>query len=192
MLTINLLPAGVRKASLSPVEQLHRTPLMWIVVTTLVALGCLAWMPIPFRQRQLAQLTANIQVLAPKKQALDQVQQALQRLRSQETAFRGLGQGQRMWSKRLNILSDALPEGVWLTDLALDQAKGLVIQGSAIGQGDPQMTSVTRFVHDLQTDQNFASAMKDISIESIKRVPEGEIEIVQFTLTCSIAEKPAS
>lgn len=192
MLTINLLPDAARKEGLSHIEQLHRTPLMAIAVIIMVGIPLGLFMPLQMHRSQLRRLDAKIQVLEPKKAEVEQLQRYLQQLRQQETAFRGLGQGQNLWSKRLNILSDATPDGLWFTELALDQTKGLVIQGSAISQVGPEMLSVTRLVQGLKENPDFTSAFKEIQIESIKRIQEGDVDIVQFTLTCSPADVPAS
>ncbi|MBI4342166.1 MAG: PilN domain-containing protein [Candidatus Omnitrophica bacterium] len=191
MLKINLLPEGARKAAVSPIEQFHRTPIMWLLVGGMVL--CVLWLfvPITLHRQQLRQLQAKIHALEPRKREVDQLQRFLQRLRSQEQAFRGLGAGQSLWSKRFNILSDVTPEGVWFTELSLEQGKGLMIQGSAIGLGGAEMVSIGRLVQDLKTNPDFASVVKDIQIESIKRVQEKEIELAQFTLTCALQEAPA-
>ena len=187
MLQINLLPESERKATLSPVEQFHRTPLMAIVVIGMAAIVMLLWLPVGLRRAQLRKLDTEIQALSPKKAELDQLQQVIQRLRAQQQAFQGLQHGQRRWSKRLNTLSTQTPEGVWFTDFVLDPARGLVIQGSAIGQGGTEMVHIGRLVQELKQDADFAAAVKDIQIESIKRSLDHEIEIVQFTLTCTLA-----
>jgi Tfp pilus assembly protein PilN len=190
MLRINLLPESARKAALSPIEQFHRTPLMWIVLGMMILLLVSLGVPIPIRRQRLQQINAKIQALEPKKLEVDRLQQSVQELRAQEAAFQGIGKGRRLWSKRLNTLSDVTPEGVWFTDLAFDQVKGLVIQGSVIGEGGSEMVGVGRLVQDLKADADFASAIKDIQIESIKRVQDRETEIVQFTLLCGLLEAP--
>ena len=193
MLKVNLLPESARKVTLSPVEQLHRTPLMWLVVGLMSGFALLQLVPLTLRYRQLQQLIAKIQVLQPKKLEVNQMQRLVQQLRAQETAFRGLKSRQGgLWSKRLNILSNVTPDGVWYTELMLEPAKGLIVQGSAIGQGGPEMVSVGRLVQDLKTHPGFASAINDIQIESIKRVQDRDIEVVQFTLSCAIAEAPTT
>ena len=192
LLQINLLPESERKAVLSPVEQFHRTPLMAIVIIGMGAVLLLSLLPIGLRRRQFQELDAQIQALTPKKAEIDQLQQAIHRLRSQETAFQGLQHGQRRWSNRLNTLSTLTPYGVCFTDLALDPTRGLVIQGSAIGQGGTETVSIGRLVQELKNDADFAAAVKDIQIESIKRSVDREIEIVQFTLTCTLAQAPPS
>ena len=188
MLKINLLPESARQATLSHLEQLHRTPLMWIALSMMIAIPVSLFLPANLSSHQLAQLTAKLGVLEPRKAEVDRLQQLLQRLRVQEAAFRDMGRGQGVWSKRLNVLSNVTPSGVWFTDLSLDQTTGLVIQGSAVAQRDPEMVNVTKFVRELEADPDFAAAVKNIQIESIKRVLDGDIEIVQFTLTCSLIQ----
>lgn len=191
MLKINLLPETNRKAAVSPIEQFHRTPLMWLFVGTLVLLPLLLFIPVTLHRQQLTRLQATIQLLQPKKLEVDQMQRLLQRLRTQEAAFHSLGKGKSLWSKRLNALSDITPEGIWFTELSLEQGKGLVIQGSAISLGGEEMVNIGRLVQDLKADPGFASVLKDIQIESIKRVPEKEIELAQFTLTCVLQDAEA-
>ena len=185
MLKINLLPDSARRATLSPIEQFHRTPLMWMAGIIMIAIPIALWVPVYLRSRQLQALNAKIQVLEPKKAEVERLQRTLQDLRAQQAAFEGMSKKQGLWSKRLSILSNLTPAGVWFTDLMLDEARGLIIQGSGIGQGDPELASVTRLVTELKKDTDFTAAFKNISIESIKTVQDGELEIVQFTLTCS-------
>jgi len=192
MLQINLLPPSERTATLSPVEQLHRTPLMWVVLGVLVAVPLLLLVPLGLRRQQLERLNAEIGTLMPKRIELDRLRLLTHQLQAQQTAFEGIRSGEYGWARRLNVLSDLTPEGVWFTDLALDPRRGLVIQGSAIGQGGVEMESISKLVQGLKTNRDFSSAVKDIQIESIKRTQEKEIEIVQFTLTCTLTLKPAS
>ena len=184
MLCINLLPEGARKATLSPVEQFHRTPLLWIIASSLIGFVLACLLPISVRRQQLQRLNAKIHVLQPQKATLDQLQRELQHLRGQEAAFQGLSKTASFWSRRLNTLSDTTPDDVWFTELSLDESKGLVIEGAAGGDSGTEMGQVGRLVGDLKADPDFASAFKNIQIESIKRAPEKDIELVRFTITC--------
>ena len=188
MLSVNLLPETARKVGPSTVEQFHRTPLMGMAAAAMVALPLLLWIPIHVRRYQLRRLNEKIQTLQPKKTGIEQLQRSLQQLRAQQAAFQGLGKGQNVWSRRLNALSDVTPEGVWFRELSLDPVKGLVIHGSAIGQSDPELTSITKLVQGLKADADFASAVKELQIESIKRVQEGQVEVAHFTLTCTLID----
>ena len=192
MLKINLLPEGARKAGLSNIEQFHRTPLMFLLLGLLMLVAVAFSVPIPLYHRQLQQLNAKIQVLDPKKREVDRLQRTLKELRTQQAAFQGLEKGHGLWAKRLNVLSDVVPDGIWFTEFSLDEKKGLVIQGSALGQSGSEMVNVGRLVQDLKADPDFGSVVKDIQIESIKRVQEKEVELVQFTLSCTLQETPAT
>lgn len=183
LLRVNLLPEGARKAGLSHVEQLHRTPLMWLAAGLMIVIALLAWAPMPLRNTELRRLNSQIAVLQPKMTAVQEIQRILRQLQAQEAAFRGMGKDQSLWAKRLNTLSNVTPDGVWFTELSLDDMKGLVIQGAAL-----QQISVTRLVQDLKADTGFAAGMKEMQIESIKAVQDGEVEVVQFTLACSLNE----
>ena len=190
MLQINLLPDSHRRAGAGSAEQLHRLPILWILLAFFIALGLVPALLVQLRNHQLARFKERIQTLEPKRAAVDQVERLLQRLREQEVAFTGLSRGaEYYWSKHLNTLSDVTPEGVWFSEFRLDREKGLIIRGSAIGEGGAEMMRVGRLVQELKADRGFSGAVRDIQIESIKRVQEKEIEVVRFTLACVLAER---
>ncbi len=181
MLRVNLLPDTYRKSQLSPIEQFHRTPLFWIILVLAFILPLAV--PLPVIQLRLAavnRLSATIHTLAPKRLEVERIRKEVESLRKKEQALESIQQ--QFWSKRLNILSDLTPAGVWFTDLMLEPSRGLTIQGSAVGEG-AEVMSVGRLVQDLKVDPDFTAAIKDVQIESIKRVQERETEVVQFTLT---------
>ena len=107
----------------------------------------------------------------------------MEQLRAQEAAFQALEHGGRRWAQRLNTLSDRTPDGVWYNELSLDRGKGLVIQGAAVSEGGGETENISKLVQELKADPNFTEAVQDLQIESIKRVQDHDIEIVQFTLT---------
>lgn len=189
MLKINLLPSAARKAEASPVQELYRMPLLWVVAAALV-LGplLLLWLPLQSQKGELAKLQQRIQALEPKKMEVDRLQQTLQQLRDQQAALESMRQEGSRWARRLNVLSDKLPEGVWFTDLAFEESKGLIIQGSAVGLEGPAVVHVTQLVNGLTASAEFASFFKKIEIESIKTMQEGELEVAQFTLNCALNE----
>ena len=187
LLRINLLPESAQKANQQSAQQFYRTPLVGIVVGLLFLLGLGLQVPLQLHQRQLNSLHSKIQALEPKQAEVKRVQELLVRLRVQRDAFQNLKTGTGSWAKRLNLLSDITPNGVWFTELSLDHTKGLVIQGMALASQGPEMVTVTRLVQDLQADSNFASAFKQIQLESIKRVQQGDFDVVQFTITCTVA-----
>lgn len=182
LIKVNLLPPGERKATSSPIEQFYRTPLMWILIAAMVLIVVLLSVPIHFRKQQLAELQAKVALLEPKQEIVTELVNMVKKSEARRDAFKGLVDI-NAWSKRLNALSDLTPDGVWFTELTISPQKGLLIQGSVISQGGTEMVKVGRFVADLKGDSTFLSSLRDLQIESIKRVHQKEIEIVQFTLT---------
>lgn len=189
MLKINLLPSAARKAEASPVQDLYRMPLLWVVVAVLV-LGpaLLLWLPLQSQKGELAKLQQRIQALEPKKIEVNRLQQTLQQLRAQQTALESMRKEGGQWARRLSVLSDKTPDEIWFTDLAFEESKGLIIQGSAIGLEGPAVAHVTQLVNSLAASAEFASAFKKIEIESIKTTQEGELEVAHFTLNCALPE----
>lgn len=187
LLRINLLPDSAQKASQQSVQQFYRTPLVGIGIALLALLAVGLQVPVQLNQRKVNKLNEKIHKLQPRQAEVKRVQELLSRLRAQRDAFEGLKMGSGSWSRRLKVLSDATPNGLWFTELLLDRNKGLVIQGMALASQGPEMVTVTRLVQDLQSDANFASAFKQIQLESIKRVQQGDFDVVQFTITCTMA-----
>jgi Tfp pilus assembly protein PilN len=138
------------------------------------------------RSQTLAHLNRKLAELQPKHAAVEQVRRLLQRLQEQQAVFQELVRSGGEWSKRLNILSDVTPEGVWFTELMLERGERLLIQGAAIGEGGAEMMRVGRLVQDLKANADFSKVVKDIQIESIKRETDRELEIVRFTLACTL------
>ncbi|MBI4354349.1 MAG: PilN domain-containing protein [Candidatus Omnitrophica bacterium] len=188
MLTINLLPESYRKTTATPLPQLHRSPLVSVVLAIVLGVTVLLALVRQIRQMQLHHLKVQLQQLTPQRVEADRLRVALQQLRVQQTSFEGLHRGESAWAKRLNALSDATPEGIWFTSLSVDPAHGLVIEGSALGQEGQEMAQVGQLVQNLKDQTAFSSAVQDIQIESIKSVKEDDVELTLFTLTCALSQ----
>jgi Tfp pilus assembly protein PilN len=186
MLKINLLPSSVRQGSASTLEQLHRTPLMAVLVGGMVLILVLLGIPVQLQRQRLQQLQQRISELKPRKAEVDQLRQFMDDLRAQELAFEALERVGRRWSKRLNTLSNVMPDGVWFNEMTVEKAKRMVLQGAAVGEGGRETESINRLVQDLKSDPDFSAAVSNLQIESIKRIQDHEIEIMQFTLTGAV------
>lgn len=192
LLRINLLPESARKPAALATEQFYRTPLVLIAAVIMVLLPLGLLIPLQLNRQQMGLLNKKITALEPRRAEVSRVQDLLAKLRAQQSAFEGLREGADSWAQRLNILSGVTPHGMWFTELSLDEMKGLIIQGMAIASEGPEMVSVTRLVQDLQSDAAFASAFKQVQLESIKRIQLGDFDAVQFTVTCTVAQPAGS
>jgi len=187
MISINLLPEAYRKPKATSAQQFHRSPLAGIVVGVLLVAVGLLWGLVSFHEARVSSLQGRVQALQPQKTEADGLRTSLDQLRQQERVFDQLARGRVSWARHLNLLSDATPDGVWYADLLVDDSKGLVLQGAAIGQGGEEMVRIGRLVQDLKADTSLSKTLTDIQIESIKRKQDGEIELVEFTLKAGLA-----
>lgn len=190
MITVNLLPEAYRKPKVTSIQQFHRSPLAIIGVSVLVGLGLVLGGLKGLGQMHLGRLNARIQALASQHQAINEVTAAIATLREQQQMLEQLDRQRSQWAHRLNILSDVTPEGVWFTELVLDGQHTLTLHGAAISQGGEGMAAVSRFVQDLKAHQQLSGVFRDIQIQSIQNVQEGEIELMEFTLACELAGTP--
>ncbi len=192
MLKIDLLPESYRKSPTAAAAEFHRLPILRLILGVAVVLALVPMLLLHFKRQALTRLSREINALRPRRAEIEQVQQVLQELRKQEAAFSGLSrESHYYWSQRLNTLSNVTPDGVWFSELALEYPTSLIIRGSAIGDSGSEMMKVGRLVQDLKADAGFSTVVKDIQIESIKRIQEGDVEIVNFTLTCALAPPQA-
>ncbi|MBI3323986.1 MAG: PilN domain-containing protein [Candidatus Omnitrophica bacterium] len=191
MITVNLLPEAYRKPKASSIEPFYRSPLAIFIAIAMIAGVASLWALTRMREGQRTAVEVKLTGLQAQKATADNLKVTVERLRDEQATFQGLMRERSTWSKHLNRLSDATPDGVWFTDLSVDQQKGLVIQGSAMGQGGEEMVRIGRLVNDLKADPTFSAVVKDVQIESIKSVQERDLEIVEFTLTGGLVGAPA-
>ena len=191
MITINLLPEAYRAPQTTSVQQLYRSPLL-IGASVLLIGGLVALQGmVQVRQVELKRVRVRLEALQAQKRDVDGVKATVQKLRDQQGAFAGLSAQRSQWAKRLGLLPEVTPEGVWFTELSFDYQKGLTLQGAAISQGGDEMLQIGRMAQELKANPVFSTLVRDIQIESMKREQDGEIEVIHFTLSGSIVSLPA-
>ena len=187
MININLLPESYRQPVSSPVQQFHRSPLALLMAAVMIGVAALLFAGVQMRQAALAGANTRLQQLSAKKAAVDELNTLVRDLREQHAVFERLSHARSQWAHHLNVLSDVTPDGVWLTDFALDPDKGLVIQGSALAKGGEEIVRINRLVDGLNNDEQVSQVLRNIQIESVKRMKEDQVDVVEFTLTCTSA-----
>lgn len=190
MIRVNLLPKSHRKPPASSAEQLVRSPLALITGAVLAGLLALLGLIAQMRQVSLNGLQGRVQQVEPARAKVEALSASVRQLKEQQALLERIIKSRSQWARHLNQLSNVTPEGVWLTELSLNAEKGLVIQGSAIGQGGEEMVQIGRLAQDLKADATISSTIKDIQIQSIESVQEKDIEVIHFTLSGALAQPP--
>ena len=183
MLNINLLPEESRKIDQTSLQQFHRTPFMWIVAGMMVTslLGLMGI--VSLRRIQAQKITSELESLQPKKLVIDQLQKFVKGLQDEQLAFERLRGKETAWAKRLTVLADIVPEGIWFTNLVWDPTEGLRLEGVAIQEDGAEMSKLSRFIETLKTHPSFGPELTEVKIDSVQRMQDESIEMVKFTIT---------
>ena len=188
MIRINLLPADARRARSLSMDKVPRSPLIALAAAFLLLLpvGLLGLKAAD--QARLKRLSAILQTLAPKKQEADRLTIEADALREQQRLIDQLNQRRSHWAQRLNALSDAVPDGIWLTDLIVEPQRSISLKGDAIAQGGEEMVQIGRLLQDLKGSPAFAGVLTQLEIESINSKQDGTIELAEFSLNGKLTE----
>lgn len=92
------------------------------------------------------------------------------------------------WSRKFNILSDALSNGVWLRKITLDN-KALVLEGTAMAKNQNEVSLVSSFVDNLKKQEFFMHDVSSIDVGNIARTKKGSTDVANFTLTVRLTNE---
>lgn len=190
MIEINLLPPERRKKTL----ELPKFPLLPVgmgILGILVTVNFTLGLMVGRRNAQIKRLTEEWELNLPLKQQADAISSTINELRTKKEVMDSLIGRRFLWSKKLNLLSDLIPRGIWLTRLSLDE-KGdlrfLTLEGVAMPlKGQEMVTLVTKFMDALKEDKEFFEGFEAIELGPIKRKKVEKIEVMKFTLVCQLA-----
>ncbi|HNV24007.1 MAG TPA: PilN domain-containing protein [Candidatus Omnitrophota bacterium] len=93
-----------------------------------------------------------------------------------------------LWSQMLNMVSDHLSKGVWLTDVSLTE-KGFLIKGSAVSRQDTKVTNIHHFLSNLKNDTIFNNHFLNLELSSVQRRMVRNIEVADFVITAQFYKK---
>lgn len=125
--------------------------------------------------------------IKPQKDVVEAVVKELRMLQSnKESIVRVTGGVDRVsWSQKLNILSDSLPQGVWLRRVALSE-KVLFIEGSAISRQAKENVNVHSFISNLKKRQDFLDHLTELELGSIQSHTVNKVDVADFLITAKV------
>ena len=89
------------------------------------------------------------------------------------------------WSRKLNIISDVLPRGVWLRKVALSD-EVLFIDGSAVSQRNNELINIHDFANSLKKQEIFMKNFKDLEMGSIQSRKIQQTDLADFLIKVKI------
>ncbi|MCA9393381.1 MAG: PilN domain-containing protein [Candidatus Omnitrophica bacterium] len=126
------------------------------------------------------------QQLLPQKEKVDGVVNDMRKLQNKHKAIVKVTGGEAIdWAQKLNLISNELPRGVWLTKIALTPEM-LFIEGSAISKSQDELINVHKFTSNLKRQSAFMHELTELELGSIQRRSERGIDVADFLITTKL------
>ena len=123
------------------------------------------------------------QKMSPDKTTVDSINQEVKDLKSKMSTITDIASKKAfLWSRKLNILSDAMPKGIWIRRISWNNTV-LTIEGSAVSRLHDEISLAGDFVANLKKQEAFAKDFSVVELGSITRGKKGVTELVDFTIT---------
>jgi hypothetical protein len=184
ILEINLLPEELRKKRRVfqfklPADKLRK--ILRPVIAGFVFIHLLIPLITFIENLRLKQAKRAFLNIQPQKEELDEIKNQLQKFGSLDELFQRM-RGQRSnVAPRLNIISDYLPQGVWLSALSVSK-NAWEIKGSCIFGIESEMAQIGKFLRALKSDARFGKDFASLELVSVERRKLGQTDIVDFIL----------
>jgi len=194
MIEINFIPALHRKRRRNQILGVVKIPLEIIIGSTLgvflllimAHVGLLMINLWNFNHHQ--NLKREWDVILPAKENVDKVIKEMRVLQAKEKSIDKITTGSRiLWAMKLNILSDSIVRGVWLTRLRLNEGT-LYVEGSAISKQNDQIFGVHTFTANLKNDNSFVEHFSGVELDSIQRRYIGKTEVADFLIKADLLQ----
>ncbi len=99
------------------------------------------------------------------------------------------------WARKINLLSDCVTPGIWLSEVYYDEKPvtdktttarlgALIINGYASGAGEQGTALIGKFIKSLQDNKNFYSDMASVDLVSTKSDKVDKQDVMSFRITC--------
>jgi len=194
MIVINLVPEHLRKRSARDVLSfigldIPREVLLGVggaFIALLVVAHVLLLAAQSAQGVRLGLVKARWEGFLPDRNRIDAIEAELRGLRKKATTITDITSARTgPWSKKMNVLSDALPKGVWLKKINLD-SRTLTLEGSAFSKTQSEIVTIGNFVANLKKEGTFADDFSSIEVQSIQRDKRGPTEVVDFVITAKL------
>ncbi len=193
MIEINLLPKELQKKKGPDLLGSPILPLAGGIVIVLFVLSFSLVTMGHHYQARFKRLTKELQDKTPSKNEAVRLRAEIKRFESKKKVIDQLAKGRFFWAEKLNLISDLIPMGIWLSDLSFDEAKegGLLrLDGMAVSYKDREIINlVTLFMENLKQNEDFYEDFKTIELGPIRRIKSENVDVMQFSIICQFKKE---
>lgn len=201
---INLMPSDMRVVKKEPQEIKVHLIINAIMVGTFILFVAIGSFVLS-RKNILHYMELRWKKLEPQKKEVDALKAQIAERKARYTTIDQLIKDRFLWSKKLNIISDVLVDGVWLNSVTYQQqfvssqekgampklTRNLMISGTAIAQQGGEMSNVGRFMKNLKDNPDFFTDFKGVEMSSMQRRSIVDVEVMDFSLLFQFKEENA-
>ncbi len=192
MIDINLVPENLRNKQKSILELTSQIPmdliigilggvLAFLIIVHILLLGVNVIKIVQYKSLQ-----SHLAKIKQEKEKVDGLITDMRTFQAKTKSIEGITSGKAiLWSEKLNIISDSLAKGVWLSKIDLNDDE-LLIQGRALSRKNEQMINVHTFAANLKANARFLERFEDLDVGSIQLQRVGETEVANFMITCHL------
>lgn len=186
MIEINLLPEGSRgKRAIRfalPGDYLKKS--LFILITLIVITHILIQIFITVNAVMLASSDKRLAAIRPQKKLVDEMKSEVQKYNALQDLFSKAAAQRARAAAALNLISDVIPEGVWLTGLSLSAQAG-ELSGACVSAEGGEITQVGKLLNALKQEPELKAVFPELELSSVKRRKLGPSEIVEFVMSAN-------
>lgn len=183
-LEINLLPKELRKKRRAfrpklSVDSLRK--ILGLAIAGLVFIHLFIPLVTFSKKFSLGRAKKAFLNIQPQKEELDEIKNQLKDFGNLDELFKQMKGRRPNAAQQLNIISDYLPQGVWLSGLSVSkniwEIKGICIFGI-----ESEMAQIGKFLQALKSDARIAKDFASLELVSVERRKLGSTELADFIL----------
>lgn len=182
MIKINLLPRELRKEEKKTNVNLNDYLiypiglLIFVIVLNIIFGGVLF-----YKKSQLSSKKKQWDKFYPQYQPVENLKIGYNKAQEKDKFLDSIMGKKINWSKKLNILSDQLPEGVWFRKVNVSESNVISIDGTVVSLAEDEVSILNKFRSNLKTNNEFFKDFRDIELKYLLKRTIGSLEVIDFT-----------
>jgi hypothetical protein len=143
---------------------------------------------------ELASIARKYDAVLPEKKEADILKAKVADINKRASAIDELMVKRFSWASKINLLSDCMTPGIWLSDAYYDERPvpgrktampgALVISGYASGAGEQGTALIGKFIKSLQDNRDFYSDIASVDLVSTKSDKVDKQDVMSFRINC--------